>query len=239
MVDRFFHFTPSKNTAMVLLLGVLSVAASFAAGLSTSSFGFTLWRDLIQVILLGILLPAFIMNREAAFVKAGIRFDRPLRYVLISTALGTLLFIQFALEPGTSLQPLNSNLLNGAVYVVVTNIFEIFFFTCFLRHYFEEALGIVPAILLAAAAYSFHHAGFQPEYLKLFLVGLFFISIFRIANHWLVLFPLWWVGGLGDVLFRSPATMSVDWSGSWIKAVVILSVFIGVMIKLYPGRGTS
>ena len=31
----------------------------------------------------------------------------------------------------------------------------------------------MPAIILAALFYSFHHAGFQPEFVSLFFVGLF------------------------------------------------------------------
>lgn len=48
----------------------------------------------------------------------------------------------------------------------------------FLRDQFERAFGMIPAVILTAIFYSFHHDGFQPEFLKLFWVGIIYVSVF-------------------------------------------------------------
>lgn len=208
-----------------------------AAGLfgGESRVMFVVFRDVIQVAIIGIIVP-FLLNSKEQYdlFEAGIRFDHPLRYLAVGVVLGALLFVQFLTDGQTTLRAIDSNAISGAVYVIAMNLFEVIFFACFLRHQFEKAFGIIPAIVLASVAYSLHHAGFQPEYLKLFFVGVFFLSIFRIANHWLVLFPLWWVGGLGDVLFRSSETAAVDWGGAWIRGVLILALVVFELVWNYP-----
>ncbi len=237
------RFKPDKQAVQAGFLALASIAASFAAGMLDTlpdpfdRIAFIVFRDLTQIILLGIVFPFILAGRPSReLISSGIRFDKPLRHLGVSTALGALLFLQFCLEPGTSFRPVDSNLLNGAYYVMVANVFEILFFGCFLRFRFERSLGIIPSIVVASGAFSLHHAGFQPEFGKLFLVGILFLSILRAANHWLVLFPLWWVGGLGDVLFRSPETIAVDWSGAWLWATMILATIVAMFVTRYPFR---
>jgi hypothetical protein len=55
---------------------------------------------------------------------------------------------------------------------MVTNVVEVIFFACFIRYYTEKSLGVIPGILIAAAFFSLHHAGFQPEYIKSKKVGI-------------------------------------------------------------------
>jgi hypothetical protein len=50
---------------------------------------------------------------------------------------------------------------------------------------------VIPGVVIAAAFFSLHHAGFQPEYIQLFIAGLVFITIIRVASHWLIAFPFW------------------------------------------------
>ena len=69
--------------------------------------------------------------------------------------------------------------------------------------------------------------------MKLFIVGLVFLTILRIANHWLIAFPLWWIGGVFDVMFGSEATASVDWTGFTVYSVVILAVIVGLFVWKY------
>ncbi len=151
-MSPWLRFTPDRDTVAALGLAVASVAASVAAG-ATGDIGFFVFRDLVQVILVGLVVPVMIA-RPGEWAAAGVRFDRPLRYLAIGTLLGGLL------------------------------------------------------------------------YTKLFFVGVLFLSILRMARHWLVLFPLWWVGGLGDVLFRSAETAGVDWLGAAAgpKAALIAAV---------------
>ncbi len=80
----------------------------------------------------------------------------------------------------------------------------------FMRHLFEKAFGIIPAVILTALFYSFHHAGFQPEFFKLFFVGIMYCSVFYITRNIFVIFPVFWgVGAMWDVIVDSPAGHSI------------------------------
>ncbi|MDI6603283.1 MAG: hypothetical protein QME57_04225 [Patescibacteria group bacterium] len=86
-------------------------------------------------------------------------------------------------------------LYNGGWY------FKVIYFYGFLRQRFENAFGIIPGIILAALFYSFHHAGFQPEFVKLFFVGIMYVSVFRITKNALIISPFFWgMGACCDVL---------------------------------------
>ena len=89
---------------------------------------------------------------------------------------------------------------------------------------FQKAFGIIPAILLTAAFYSFHHAGFQPEFLELFFVGIMYIGVFYITKSLWIIFPFFWaVGALWDVLVDSTAGESIKNSESFWIAIAILA----------------
>ena len=93
----------------------------------------------------------------------------------------------------------------------------------FLRMSFEKAFGIIPAIILTSVFYSLHHAGFQPEFLHLFLVGLMYSSVFYITKNMLIIFPFFWgVGALWDVLVSSEAGDEIKNPVSFSIAIVIL-----------------
>jgi hypothetical protein len=95
----------------------------------------------------------------------------------------------------------------------------------YLRASFEKAFGIIPAILLTSAFYSFHHAGFQPEFLHLFLVGLMYCSVYYITQNLLIIFPFFWgVGALWDVIVSSEAGDEIKNLESFIIALVILAL---------------
>jgi len=97
-----------------------------------------------------------------------------------------------------------------AAYVAVTLVFELIFFYGFLRTLFERAFGVVPGIVLAAAFYSLHHAGFQPEFALLFVVGLLYGTVVRLGNSVLLIFPFFlMVGGIYDVLVKSKVVAAV------------------------------
>ena len=110
----------------------------------------------------------------------------------------------------------------AASYIITAGIFEMTFIYGFLRMSFEKAFGIIPAIILTSGFYSFHHAGFQPEFLHLFLVGLMYCSIFYITHNILIIFPLFWgIGALWDVIISSEAGEGIKNFESFIFAVII------------------
>ena len=87
--------------------------------------------------------------------------------------------------------------------------------------------GIVPAIILTSGFYSLHHAGFQPEFLHLFLVGLMYCGVFYITQNMLIIFPFFWgVGALWDVLVSSEAGNEIKNPISFAIAFIIISVSV-------------
>lgn len=228
-----FRFQPDKYTLIAFLLGGLSFGVGYLMRLTDNAVLLYIFRDVLQVMFIGVVVPFFILSTKNEFQEAGLRIDKGLRYILISVMLGALLTFQFYTEEGDRLFDLTIAHIEPALYVMVTNIFEILFFVIFLRFYFEKAFGIIPAIIMASAFFSLHHIGFQPEFYKLFLVGLFFMVIFRIVNHWLILIPLWWVGGLGDVLVKSTEVSGLE-SMHWWRSMVILLIITLMFIYKQP-----
>lgn len=186
-----------------------------------------LLRDFLQVIVVGLIIPVYLLAKGGAFKKAGLRFDRP-RLFLIGIIIAGLLFLQF-LSEGSDLSKLNISGLNIIFYIMAANIFEIIFFAAYLRYEFEKAFGIIPSIILSAMFFSLHHIGFQPEFLKLFLVGLTFISIMRIPNHWFIIIPAWWVGGVFDVLIKAQDIADISRVG-WIRPCIILAAIATILL---------
>jgi hypothetical protein len=191
-------------------------------------------RQFVQVVGVSLILTFFLMYHNGEFKKASIRFDRPPRYMGIRVISAILLFFQMIMDIGIeNIRITRLSQIEAASYVMVTNVVEVIFFACFIRYDAEKSLGLIPGIIIAAALFSLHHAGFRPEYTKLFIVGLIFITIIQIANHWLIAFSFWWIGGIFDVMFGSEATASVNWEGFTIYSVIILAATIGLFIWKY------
>ncbi len=227
-------FKPNIITLIVFFCGIVSVVLSYAILLTDSGIFKLIIRDVLQVSILGVIIPIIILSKnDKNLIKAGMRFDKPVKYMLIGIGVSILLLIQFMFKDPEWQSQLSWSDLNVGFYVFIVNIFEVIFFFIFLRYYFEEAFGIIPAIILSAGFYSMHHAGFQPEFIKLFIVGLAFITAFRISNHWLFILPTWWISGLWDVLIGSDSVAEIS-STAWISAIIILLVIIIMLILKYP-----
>ncbi|WP_456298465.1 hypothetical protein [Acetatifactor aquisgranensis] len=55
-----------------------------------------------------------------------------------------------------------------------------------------------PAILITAIFYSLHHAGFQPEFTKLFFVGILYVTVFYFTHNIFSIFPFFgWYDSIG------------------------------------------
>ncbi|MCX8131675.1 MAG: hypothetical protein N3I35_16475 [Clostridia bacterium] len=233
--NRLFALDIHKETVFAFILGLAAIVAGILVRFSDSILMWSIIRDVLQISIIGIVLPFTIMAKNKSnFFSSGIRFDRPLKYLLISLILGGLLAINFITKASGEMSTLFSNeKLILMLYIMIVNIFEVLFFAAFLRYYFEKALGIIPSVILSAAFYSLHHAGFQPEFVELFIIGIVFISIFRIANHWLICFPMWWVGGVGDVLISSADSVNVS-NTAWWRGIIILIVICTMFYLKYP-----
>ena len=223
-----FKFSPDKDTYIASILGLLSIGFSLLMNYFTTDFGHWIFRVIFQISIVGIIFPIYLLSKKGKLKEAGLRFNKSFIHILISIGIAGLLLFQFWTENNLLFSQFSKQSIEPASYIMIANIYEVIFFVLFLRYSFEKAFGIIPAIILSALFYSLHHAGFQPEFVKLFIVGIVFISIFRIANHWLICFPFWWVGGTVDVLTK--AENISDLSGlDWTKSIFMLIVIISTL----------
>jgi membrane protease YdiL (CAAX protease family) len=210
---RYFAWAPSSQSSLAFLAGFGSVALSLAMlPLSSQPIAEALVRDFLQVFLVGILLPlAFLIRTGQSHQEFGFHIRRWPLFMAINLILAGGLLFQFRrASPLPITFEWSAHTLWLAAYVLVALVFELVFFYGFLRTLFERAFGIVPSIALVALFYSFHHAGFQPEFLKLFFVGVLYATVFRLGNSALLIFPFFLgVGGLYDVLVQSRVVATV------------------------------
>ena len=207
ILSKLFRWRPSYETLVPTVTGLivisLSVAMIPAQGLPWLR---VVIRDIVQIFLVGILFPLVYMQRSGnSFAEFGLSLKKWYIFLPINFVLGALLFFMFLSEsPPPADFRLNALVLWKAAYVICAVFFELVFFYGFLRTLLERAFGIIPAIVLTALFYAFHHVGFQPEYGKLFFVGLLYATVYRLGNSALLLFPFFLgIGGTYDVLVQS------------------------------------
>jgi hypothetical protein len=197
----WFKFEPTKETSFAITLGTIAILLSIWMGMAHSNFWRMFLRSVCQMGITGVILPIWFLYKKGELYQAGIKWEKPVKMFLISILLGSLLSLVFIKNGGGQVNNIfGASYIQATIYVMIANVFEVVFFFAFMTYYFEKAFGVISAIILSSIFYSFHHAGFEPAFLELFIVGMVFISIFRIAHNALICFPLWWVGGLGDVL---------------------------------------
>lgn len=65
--------------------------------------------------------------------------------------------------------------------------------------------------------------GFQPEFPKLFFVGLMYSSVFRLTRNFLIVYPFFWgVGATWDVLVQFEGTVE----NGGIRGIAIFTLMI-------------
>ena len=125
-----------------------------------------------------------------------------------------------------------------AAYVLLAVTFECLFFYSFLRTLLERSFGIVPAVVLAALFYAFHHAGFQPEFVKLFFVGVLYATVFRLGNSALLIWPLFLgVGGVYAVLIKSRVVSDI--AHVELRVLVLAALMGLVCSRAWRGMATT
>ena len=232
-MNRFFRFNFTKDTAVAFVAGAVMILLSLIMllfggdSLIDKAMSFIL-RDLLMIFGLGIVFISLYVWKKAGSIKAiGFTGRKNALSLMIDFLLAAGLLVMFLKDekPAGILEIKN---LYAATYILVAGIFEMTFIYGYLRASFEKAFGIIPAILLTAAFYSFHHAGFQPEFLHLFFVGLMYCSVYYIIQNLLIIFPFFWgVGALWDVIVSSEAGEEIKNLESFIIALIILVLSIG------------
>lgn len=227
-MKNLFRFNFTKETAVAFAAGAAMLALSllmlpFAGdSLADKIISFAL-RDLLMIFGLGVVFVSLFVERNKDGVKAiGFTGKRNVLSLLLNILFAAGLLAMF-LKEGRPQGILEARNLYAAAYILVAGVFEMTFIYGYLRACFERAFGIVPAILLTAVFYSFHHAGFQPEFLHLFFVGLMYSAVYYITQNLLIVFPFFWaVGALWDVIVSSEAGNEIKNLESFAIALAIL-----------------
>jgi len=222
-----FRWQPSRETFVALIAGVIVL------GLSVAMIPFEnrpwlriILRDIGQIYLMGILLPLlFILRSGDSFARFGLSFRKWYVFLPINLVLGALLLSQFlSKSPPSAEFRLDAPTLWKTSYIIIALFFELLFFYAFLRTLFEQAFGSALGIVLAALFYAFHHAGFQPEFGKLFFVGVLYATTYRLGNSALLIYPFFLgVGGIYDVLIQSKVVSPIPFPA-------IRTLFLAVLI---------
>ena len=228
-MKSLFRFKVTKDTGVAVIDGAVMIVLSLLMipfggdSIRDNVISFIL-RDLLMIFGLGVVFVSLYVEKKGKEVIAELGFTKRkwILSLIINIVLAAgLLAIFLKDEVPENIASLKN--LYGATYILVAGIFEMTFIYGFLRMSFEKAFGIIPAIIMTSAFYSLHHAGFQPEFLHLFLVGLMYCSVFYITKNMLVIFPFFWgVGALWDVLVSSEAGDEIKNPVSFVIALIIL-----------------
>lgn len=226
--------TASDDTVAALGAGVVVVLLSLLMKAASGWPGAAIViRDVFMVSIAGLAFPLWYVNRKRyRWAEFGLTLEHWPRQLLISVALAMALAVVFCLTKGLDIA-WNAQTAGQAAYVMAIGVFESVFFYAFERRLLQTAFGIVPGLLLTALLYALHHAGFQPEYAKLFLVGLLYGGTVQFTGSLLAVYPFFWgVGAVYDVLFQSEVINAIPYAG-WRSAG--LALLIALIMWRYPG----
>jgi membrane protease YdiL (CAAX protease family) len=235
LLRYLFRWHPTEETLIAAIAGFIVLGLSWAM-IPTREIPWLsiMIRDDLMIFLVGIAFPLWYVRRIGKdFFTFGLTLRRWRFYLPINVVLGIILFVLFLSEsPLPSGFQLGIHELWQILFIMLAGVFEVVFFYSFLRTLFERAFGILPAIILAAAFYAFHHIGFQPEYAKLFPVGLIYAITFRLGNSALLIYPFFWgVGGCYDVLVQSQVVSEIQYPEVRSLVLIILIAITTVWIN--------
>ncbi len=198
-------------------------------------------RDVITLVGLGVLLPTWwVKTNGLSFNDFGLPGDNLVWAMAADIILAALLAAMFYSEAKNKGHRPDLSGKSGTIfYLMVGVLFETLFFYSFLRQLFEEAFGIIPALLLVSIFYSLHHIGLEEqmkdtrpgqELGKLFFVGLMYSITFRVFNSALAIFPFFiGVGVISDLIVEKEST-TLSWK---VGLMTLLLMIASVVIVAY------
>ena len=235
MKNKWLHFDIDKENMFGLVCGFIMILLSVAMTLFNNEISSIILRDIFMILLLGFFTPIYyiLVVREKNLSVLGLHKNKLIASLIINVVAGGSLLTMF-ISKSTEALVFDSNSFYAITYILVAGIFEMIFIYGFLRYEFERAFGILPAIFITAIFYSLHHTGFQPEFTKLFFVGIMYVTVFYFTRNIFSIFPFFWgVGAVWDVLVNSEAGSQIKNKTSFIIAVCMLIVMIGISIFVY------
>lgn len=183
MSGKLFCVRFDSNLFIGLLSGIAMLLLSFGMNCFPGTvFSVLFLRSILMIFVLGFLYPLYmILFRENQSLSVlGVHTIRWKSSLFINIFAAFVLWI--ILSSTTQELQITKENFYAISYIWVAGIFEMIFIFGFLRYKFEQSLGIIPAIIVTSVFYSLHHAGFQPEFIKLFFVGVMYLAIFYITK---------------------------------------------------------
>lgn len=238
MKNKFIHFGIDKENIIGIANGLGIILLSCLMTIFKNEIAHIILRDILMILVLGFFFPLYytvIINKKPVSVL-GIKKEKIIVSLIINLAAGIMLLAMFVSK---NEQPISfsKNSFFAITYILVAGIFEMIAIYGFFRYEIERAFGIIPAIIITAAFYSLHHAGFQPEFTKLFFVGIMYVTVFYTTKNIFCIFPFFWgVGAIWDVLINSDAGKEIENLQSFYIAVFMLIMMIGICIYLYKKK---
>ncbi|MBD5395453.1 MAG: CPBP family intramembrane metalloprotease [Lachnospiraceae bacterium] len=235
MKNKWIHFNIDKENIFGLICGLIMVLLSIAMTLFDFEISNIILRDLLMILFLGFFTPLYyiLIIKKKNLSVLGIHKNKLAASLAINVIAGSSLLAMF-ISKSTENLVFNINSFYAISYILVAGIFEMVFLYGFLCYEFERAFGILPSILITAIFYSLHHAGFQPEFAKLFFVGIMYATVFYFTRNIFSIFPFFWgVGAVWDVLVNSDAGNQIKNETSFIIAILMFIAMIGVSIFIH------
>lgn len=234
MKNKWCHFDIDKENIFGLVCGFIMILLSIAMTLFDSEMSNIILRDLLMILFLGFFTPIYyiLIIKKKSLSTLGVHKNKLAVSLAVNVIAGISLFVMF-ISKNTEEIVFNRNSFYAITYILVAGIFEMVFIYGFLRYELERAFGILPAILITAIFYSFHHAGFQPEFAKLFFVGMMYVTVFYFTRSIFSIFPFFWgVGAVWDVLVNSAAGDQIKNVTSFVIAILMLIAMIGMSVLI-------
>ena len=235
MKNKWIHFDVDKENIFGLLCGLIMVLLSIAMTLFNNEISNIILRDILMILLLGFFTPIYyiLIIKKKTLSVFGIH-KKKLTASLVINVITAISLLAMFISKNTEDIIFDKNSFYAITYILAAGIFEMVFIYGFLRYEFERAFGILPAILVTAIFYSLHHAGFQPEFTKLFFVGIMYVTVFYFTQNIFSIFPFFWgVGAVWDVLVNSEAGNQIKNETSFIIAILMFIAMLGFSISIH------
>ncbi|MCX8058933.1 MAG: hypothetical protein N3A58_05920, partial [Spirochaetes bacterium] len=176
--NKMFKWNPKKEVFIAFGIGTIIIVLSILMIFIRSNIVFSIIiRDILMILVFGIGAPLYIINKENNYIEYGLHLRKWYIFLPVNIILAILLLLMFLKKsPLPSNFSLTKDIIWKVIYIMLAGIFETIVFYSFIRTKIEKSFGILPAIIFAAMLYSLHHAGFQPEFVKLFFVGILYAT---------------------------------------------------------------
>lgn len=236
--NKYIHFNIDKENLAGITNGLGIILLSCLMTILKDEIANIILRDILMILVLGFFFPLYytIIIKKKSVSVLGIKKEKIVISLIINLVAALMLLAMFVFKSKQSIS-FSKNSFFAITYILVAGIFEMVAIYGFFRYEVERAFGIIPAIIITAAFYSLHHAGFQPEFIKLFFVGIMYVTVFYITKSIFCIFPLFWgVGAIWDVLINSEAGRQIENVQSFYISIFMLIIMIGICIYIYKNK---